>query len=347
MRKVHNWFLVLGAVFCGILFASSTSISAASNYQSVPVSVQPIQNQYQVNNSTKFYDLEMQPGQKTTLKLKVINNSAKPIKVKVQDYSASTNSDATIVYTSPVAKYDSTMKYPLDKIVKVPKQYAVITIPKATVATYHFPVTMPQKAFKGIILGGINVSEANAKDKSKSSVKNKWAYTVAVRLSNGIDELGSIRLNKVKVGLAPNQQPAVLGTFQNPKARAVNNGVMDLKVTKQGQNRALKSIQLNNSSLAPNTNFTVAVPWKGTVAPGDYTLKGTYTSKDPQFANTKVWHFAMNFHVSAADAARYTLQNMQIPWWIYLILAVIVLLLIIVIILLVKRRKGTESHEAE
>jgi hypothetical protein len=302
--------------------------------------VVPITNEYQVNKATMFYDLEMKPGQSTELKMKLINNGKSALTVRVRDAAATTTDNGSVDYTNLSTTYDPTLAYPLPTLIRIPKQYQQIQLPALSTATYHLPLTMPKKAFAGIILGGIRVTPV-IQQTTKKAIQNTYGYTVAVRLSNGTDQLPSLRMRSVKTASSQNGA-TVNANFQNPKAGLLSNGKLDARVTKQGQNRTLKSLTLNQSSVAPNSNFTAKIPWNGSVAPGDYTLHATYTSTDPKFDNTKVWHFSQNFHVSAAQAVRYTLTAMHIPWWAYAIMVLILLLLIIIIWLLVKRRKGAD-----
>ncbi|MFD1485887.1 DUF916 and DUF3324 domain-containing protein [Lacticaseibacillus baoqingensis] len=340
MRKALTGWLASGLMILGLGMMAPKMVHADA-VKAVPLSVVPITNEYQVNKATMFYDLEMKPGQHTELQMKLINNGKSPLTVRVRDTATSTTDAGQIDYTNLSTRYDPTLKYPLPTLIKIPKQYQEIKMPAETTATYHLPLTMPKQQFAGIILGGIRVTPV-VNQTVKRGIGNTYGYTVAVRLSNGIDQLPSLRLKQVSVGSAASGGAEVRANIQNPKANLLNKGTLAARVTKQGQNRTLKSLTLNSSSVAPNSNFTARVPWNGSIAPGDYTLHATYTSNDLKFADQKVWHFTKNFHVSTVQAARYTLSAMHIPWWAYAIMIAILLLLIVLIWLLLKRRKGAK-----
>lgn len=347
MQKIKLWWL---PILFGIISASlgvTHQVQAASSkgYEAVPLSVIPVQNQYQVNSNTGFYDLEIQPGQKTELKMKLANSGTKPIVVKMQAIASTTSSISRISYSDASKPKDSSLAYPLSSLIKIPKAYNNLKIPARTTAMFHMPLTMPAKKFRGIILGAIMVSPVT-KQSTKAGIQNTYGYSVAVRLSNGLSQQPDLRLNQVTVEHTF-AGTSIDATLQNYKASMLRNGSLSTRVTKQGQNRTLKALRVNTASAAPNSSWTVETPWDGAVAPGDYTLHVTYKSTDPQFSGTKVWNFSRNFHISTVDAARYNLSQMNIPWWVYLILAIIFLLLIIVIILLVKRRKEANHREEE
>lgn len=348
MRNVKkSWLVILfGALFAlGGITQNVKAASSNGDMQQIPLSVIPVQNKYQVNANTGFYDLEMQPGQKTQLQMKLANTGAKTIVVKMQAIAATTNTGSQLVYSEAGKKPDSTLKYPLSSLIQIPKTYEKLKIPANTTALFHMPLTMPATKFKGIILGAIRVSPVT-EAATKAGLRNTYGYSGAVRLSNGLSERPDLRLKDVTV-THDFAGTNVDTTLQNFKPSMLRNGTLETKVTKRGQNRKLKALTINKASAAPNSTWTVSTPWDGAVAPGDYTMHVTYISTDPQFSGTKVWKFSRNFHISTVDAARYNLTNLNIPWWVYAILAVILLLLIILIILLVKRRKGDKRRVEE
>ncbi|WP_407893125.1 DUF916 and DUF3324 domain-containing protein [Lacticaseibacillus sp. N501-2] len=343
MRKLNKWLV---AVFTLVMVSLiGTQSVKAANTQAVPLSVIPVTNKYQVNVNSGFYDLEMKPGQSTEILVKLANSGKKALTVNLQTVASTTDASSHISYTEANKPYDSSSKYPVPTLFNIPKSYSHLTIPAYTTALFHMPMTMPKEQFKGILLGALRVTPVVKKSKT-AGIHNTYGYSVAIRLSNGIDTQPDLRLKQVKV----NHNYAgtnVDATLQNFKPAMLRSGKIDTRVTKRGQNRTLKALEINKASAAPNSTWTVSTPWDGSVAPGDYTLHVTYTSTDPQFSGTKVWKFSRNFHISTVDAARYNLTQMNIPWWVYAILAVIVLLLIIVIILLIKRRKEAKRRVEE
>ena len=337
--------MVIG--FIGVTMVHTLPVQAdgTSNVQKVALSVIPVQNEYQVNTNTGFYDLEIKPGVKTTMKMKLVNRSAKQIVVKMQAITSTTSSSSHISYSNVTESRDSSLAYPLPSLIKIPKSYNNLKIPAYSTAMFYMPLTMPAKQFSGIILGAIRVSPVTKESKG-AGIKNTYGYSVAVRLSNGISQKPDLRLKNVQV-FNDISGTSVGATLQNFKASMLRSGKLNTRVTKRGQNRTLKAFEINDASAAPNSTWTVKTPWGGSVAPGDYTMHVTYTTTDPQFSGTKIWRFSRNFHISTVDAARYNLSQMNIPWWVYLILAIIFLLLIIVIVLLVKRRKEANHREKE
>lgn len=342
MRKQVKWLAAIAVLF-GLYGTSTKMVQAATNTQSVPISVIPVQNKYQVNKNTGFYDLEMQPGQKTEIQIKIANASNKAVNVKLDALAATTNGSSNIAYILNNGKYDASNKYPLPTLFNLPSSFKNIKIPAATTAMFHMPMQMPKDQFKGVLLGAVSVAPVT-KQSSKAGIHNSYGYTVAIRLSNGIAEKPDLRMKGVKVD-HDFSGATVDATLQNYKSAMLRNGTVNTRVTKRGQNRTLKALQVNKASAAPTSSWTIKTPWNGTVAPGDYTIHVKYTSTDPQFSGTKVWQFSRNFHISTIDAARYNLAQMNIPWWVYLILGIILLLLIILIVLLVRRRKGVDHGE--
>ena len=341
MRKMNRWLVAGLALLMTVVFGSQ-HVKAASSSEAVPLSVIPVTNKYQVNVNSGFYDLEMKPGESTEIQVKLANSGKKAITVNLQTVAATTDASSHISYTETDKKYDNSSKYPLPTLFNIPKSYQHLTIPGYSSALFHMPMTMPKTAFKGILLGALRVTPVT-KTSTSAGIHNTYGYSVAIRLSNGTSTQPNLRLKNVVVD-HNFSGTTVDSTLQNFEASMLRNGTINTKITKRGQNRTLKALQINKASAAPNSTWTVKTPWEGTVAPGDYTMHVTYTSTDPQFSGTKVWKFSRNFHISTVDAARYNLSQMNIPWWVYAILALILLLLIIVIILLFKRRKEAKRR---
>lgn len=344
MRKINRW-LVAGLALVMASLLGSQQVDAAINSEAVPLSVIPVTNKYQVNANSGFYDLEMKPGQSTEIQVKLANSGKKAITVNLQTVASTTDASSHVSYTETNKAYDSSSKYPLPTLFNIPKAYKHLTIPAYSTALFHLPMTMPKTAFKGILLGALRVTPVT-KTATNAGIHNTYGYSVAIRLSNGTSVKPNLRLKNVVVNHSFSGT-TVDSTLQNFESSMLRNGTINTKVTKRGQNRTLKALQINKASAAPNSTWTVKTPWDGAVAPGDYTMHVTYTSTDPQFSGTKVWKFSRNFHISTVDAARYNLSQMNIPWWVYAILALILLLLIIVIILLFKRRKEAKRRVEE
>ncbi|WP_461225542.1 DUF916 and DUF3324 domain-containing protein [Lacticaseibacillus suihuaensis] len=345
---ISKWgkIIATAAAVIGVGLFGSQSVSAASGTEgvkSVPLSVIPVANKYQIGTNAAYFNLKMKPGQSTELQVKLANTGSKPLKVRVTATAATTNDAAQADYTNASTKYDATLAHPLPTLIKIPKAYRNLTIPARTTALYHMPLTMPKQAFKGVILGGLHVQPVVASS-AKSGISNQYAYVMAIQLTNGTAQKADLRLKSVSAGRA-DSQTSVNATLQNFRASLLTNGTIKARVTKQGQNRTLKSLTMAKASAAPNSHWTVQVPWAGAIAPGDYTLHLTYRSTDKQFFSARTWTFTKNFHVSAIQAAQYTLAEMHIPWWVYLILVLILILLIVLIILLLKRRKKEDEHE--
>ncbi|WP_179394124.1 WxL protein peptidoglycan domain-containing protein [Lacticaseibacillus absianus] len=345
-RHRVGWLLALLLLLAPLSDQGRTAhADGTKGVQSVPLSVIPVTNTYQIGRNKGYFDLKMAPGQSTELQVKLANSGRDPLVVRVDATAASTNDSAQVDYTNTKTTYDATMKYPLPTLIKIPKSYQRLTIPARTTATYHLPLTMPSKAFDGVILGGLRVRPVTATTK-QSGISNQYAYVMAVQLSNGTAARPDLTLKSVEVARVANQT-TVNATLQNPEAALLLKGKIEARVTKQGQNRTLKSLVMNEASTAPNSRFTVKVPWGGAIAPGAYTLHLTYRSTDKQFFSPRTWTFTKNFQVTTLQAMQYTLAELHIPWWAYALLVLILLLLVIVIILLLKRRKGGKQRDKD
>ncbi|GEN94183.1 cell surface protein [Pediococcus ethanolidurans] len=322
---------------------SVTKAAGTSDVQAVPIGVTPVVNKNQISKGVSYYDLKLGAGKSTDLKLKISNISSKAVTVKLKATTAITNSNAVIDYGKIPKTVDSSMRYRLDKLIKIAPADRKITIPSKRAVLVTARLTMPDKKLNGTLLGALHVEPVTKK--VKKGLQSKYAFAVACMVTNGKQVKPDLKLNTVKAGVRLGQR-VVTVNVQNYRASLLTKGHINTTITRQGQNRVLKHLVVQTAAFAPNTNFNLPVPWgSSAIAPGNYTLHMTYTSTDGQFAHKKTWKFNKDFHISAVQAARYNLGTLQIPWWIYVIIAFVVILLIVLIWLLLKRRKKEDKAD--
>lgn len=341
-KRRWRWLGIIGMVMA-LWLTGMSSAAQAADVQAVPIGVTPVANKNQISKGVTYFDLKLAAGKSTDLKLKIANGSKKAVTVRVTPTTAMTNSNAVIDYSRVPKSVDSSMRYRLDKLIKLAPQDRKITIPAKKTVEVSAKLTMPAEDINGTLLGALHV--APVVKKSQQGLQSKYAFAVAVMVQNGQTVKPDLRLNDVKPGVRLAQR-VVTANLQNFQPSLLSKGHIKATITRQGQNRVLKQTEVQTAAFAPNTNFNLPISWGNTVmAPGNYTLHLTYTSNDGQFDQEKVWQFDRNFSISATQAARYNLGTLEIPWWVYAIVGLIVVLLIVLIWLLLRRRKKGDKED--
>ncbi|WP_143875281.1 DUF916 and DUF3324 domain-containing protein [Oenococcus oeni] len=282
----------------------------------------------------------MKPGQKQTITVSLTNNTSKSITVNVGANSAKTNLNGVIEYGQTSIENDKTLKYPLNELIKYPKS---VVIPAKESKTVSFSISMPNKTYLGIILGGLTFQQKESEtDKTSTSkkgtiIQNHFVYAVAVILKESDDKL-TPNLNLLSVSPSQiNGKNEISARIQNDQSLLMSSGKITAKIYKKGSNKAIYSSTSKNLQIAPNSNFKYPIYLKGKeIQSGDYVLKLKVSAT--AYNNSKTWNFARNFSIKSKKAASLNKSDVDIKKssnYSWIIPAIIVFLLLIIILLAV------------
>lgn len=299
---------------------------------------------------TNYLNLRMQPGQKQTAVINLINTGDEEVTVKVSLNGAKTNGNGVIEYGPSKLKNDASLKYDIVDIVKVPE--TVLLRPKETVPL-EVAISMPDASFDGYISGGIQLqrvkSEQEKKDMAKSGmVINEFAYLTGVILSE-TDTLvkPELKLNKVYPGLS-NYRNTIFVNFSNIQAEYLEEMTVDVQIMKKGQDKVLIDTKQTKMRMAPNSMIDFPVSMNGEkMVPGDYRAKILVTG------DNQTWEWEEAFKITDEDADKYNTQDVTlaqergVDWKLIVMIVGGILLLLIIIYLIVrtvnKRKKLAEK----
>lgn len=105
-----------------------------------------------VNIDSGNYVVTGTPGQKVQLKLLVLNKAKAERKFMFMVNTAYTNDNGQLAYNKTKVS-DPALKIQTQSTATPKKQ--VFTVPGGTTATLGFSITVPKKAFKGYLMGGV------------------------------------------------------------------------------------------------------------------------------------------------------------------------------------------------
>lgn len=222
-----------------------------------------------------YFNLLVTPGQKQTLNVKVINPTSEKITVNVDLNGARTNKNGVVEYGTNQIEKDASMKFPFEEIAKAKKS---LEIPANRAEILSIELSMPQTEFDGLILGGIQLSKDDSKDKQEkvegSQIKNKYNYIVGVSLRNNFNEvIPKLALNRVYAEQF-NYQNAIFINYSNVNAQMLENMSIEAQISKKGEGEVLYETKKTNMRMAPNSfiNFPVSMEGEKMIA-GDYVAK--------------------------------------------------------------------------
>lgn len=349
MKKKQNrlvvFFLLL---FAMILGASSNGINAQAT--SGDYLLKPISGSDAVSVDSGSYMIKGTPGQKVELQLMVLNKASNTRKFMYMVNTAYTNDAGQLRYDKGKVT-DSSLKIQVKNTATPQKQ--VFSIPGKTSATLKFTITIPKKAFKGYLMGGVTVYPY--KEKAKGTVasngtliKNKFSYSIPIQIhQNGAEnEDAKYSITAVRPGTVTDstgQRPGVRANVHNSTNSFTGDLDSKAVVTKKGDKKFKITSIANTQNIAPTSNYNYGISWgKKALQAGNYHLKLTY--KAP--GGLKTWTLNKDFTITNNEAAKYNkLAGIKPNYmWLYILLAILALAIILGLGIYLGRRNNNKNN---
>lgn len=300
----------------------------------------------QITQGTTYFDLKVKPGQKQTLTIHIKNSDSKQHQYRISTNRAVTNGNGVIDYSQPKAKADSSLTFNLNDAVS---KASTVTVAAKSTKKVQIKLIVPEKSFKGIALGGINITQVldKAKKTSGVSIRNQYAYVIGLQLreTKKITTKPVMKLIDIKAKQI-NYQNYVTAKLQNTQPVIMHGLKVTSYVTAVNSDKKVLSTTKENMAMAPNSSFNFAIgDGNKQLKAGNYTLHLTATASDGKYK----WNFTCNFTISEQKAKQLNNTAINQPkstnyfWWFVGFGIVIVLLLGVVIWLLVKNRRKNQD----
>jgi hypothetical protein len=298
-----------------------------------------------------YFDLLMEPSQQQTIEIELRNDTDKDVKINPEINAATTNINGVVEYGSNDIKTDPTLFYKMEDIVTTEEE---VVIPANGNYRLKLDINMPEEEFNGFLAGGITLKEIedeensdtnNSDDGTGMSIKNEYAYVVAILLSeNDTEIVPELRLNDVFPDQI-NARNVISANIQNIMPMYMNQMTVEAKVTKKGSSVVLYESSSEGLQMAPNSNFNYPIPLNGEkMKGGNYTLTLTAASMGEE------WTWTKDFTIEGEKAVALNKADVSIKQtdyaWLYVAIGIGLLLLVIILwILILIKKKRKKSNE--
>lgn len=342
-RKVSMRFLIF---FVAYLF-SLTPVYAFAQEANLAFYVTPEFPDSQVEDSSSYYDLNLEPGETETLSLRLQNANDEAKSIQITAHTAYTNVHGVVEYGKDALNPDETLPYSLDELLDTPE---VIELAGNETKTVEIPIHMPQESFDGFLAGGLRISEVQEEQEVVSgeeegvAIKNEFAYVVGVVVSNS---RGSVQPDLELLDVFADQlnyRNVISATIQNFTPTFVNRMTVDATVQRVGENDVLYEASEEMMQMAPNSHFHFPIPLNGDhFRSGDYILNLTARSGEQE------WNWIEEFSIEADKARSLNREDVTIDsspnWFIIGTTVFILCLLAIIAYLIIQNKKNKQSLE--
>lgn len=278
--------------------------------------IEGVPHSKQLDKNVGYFYLKENPGEKDSIKLKLINNSNedKILQIKVTD--ANTNSNGIVDYSGNLKNHD-TLETPLTSVLKASQEE--VNVPKESTVETTLTVNMPTSKKEGVMIGGILVTDETERKEDSAeelSVKNEYSYTMGVVLTNeneiNMNKNISVELEKVGPILYDGRK-IVQADILNPNPYLFGTAKVSGEILEKNSNKVVKEASKDEVSIAPYSVFPFQLDWKkDELKPGNYIFKGVVETKDNK------WEFEKEFEITAEKAKEINNESVfkvQIPEW--------------------------------
>lgn len=263
-------------------------------------SVSAVKADNQLDEKNTFFDLLVKPNEGQDLTIKIQNSDSQAHKYRVSINRAGTNRNGVIDYSTHGVKPDKSLSKSnnIESLVPAP---TTVTVAANSTKEYTFHLNVPKKSFPGVILGGIRVQrvESNSKSSKGVSIKNQFAYVIGLQLHSNEDYVApDMKLLNVKAKQY-NARNYVTANLENTKPTIMHNLNVNAKVHTKGTKDKVMTVQKNDMTMAPNSNFDFPIGANGkALKAGKYTLVLDAKAEKGRYH----WHFTKDFVITDKTA---------------------------------------------
>lgn len=324
-------------VFALISIIAIAAFSLKAGASSVGFGVVPEIPDNQVNKNLTYFDLKTTPGMQETIKVKITNDSNKSVTLEPVVNTSKTNYNGVIEYQNTKLKSDKTLPADIGKIV-TPLQKQT-TIAANSSQEISFSVNMPDKQFKGQLIGGMVFKDTNQTTR-KSGISNQYAYVVGVVLHGYEDEeKNSMSLGQVFAD-QNNYRNVITADLRNTSAKIISKLSVTTKITKQGSSNVLYTATQNSKMVAPNSIYPFPTSLNNKeLKSGNYTIDVVAKTK------TQKWHFKKNFKITGKVAKKLNDKAVNLEkdyTWLYTVVIIMLIILLMVLFYYLRKKKNAE-----
>lgn len=333
MKTVRKLIVYL-VLLLSIGFVAHVEVSEAS---SANFSVRAIPPETQQNKEASYFDLILEKDQTEALVIEVTNASSEEIVVEVSLNTASTNTNGVIDYGLRKSKLDESIQYSFEELASLKEP--TLTLAPQEKKNISIEVTMPDRNFNGILLGGINISEKETENVEEGTIENRFSYSVGVVLSNENREVKPFLDYKGTTTEQRNRRNFIVASIANQAAMIMNHLVVEANIYKGNQMDPIYSQTTNDMRMAPNSILEYGIRTnEKKIAPGKYRIELTATSGEDS------WSWEDTFEITRTEADKLNetavdLNEDYLLWYVAGGLGLVILILIALLTINYRKNK--------
>nr|WP_309099194.1 DUF916 domain-containing protein [Fredinandcohnia onubensis] len=272
-KKIFILMLSLSSVFC-ITFNEVTVLSQESG---TPLIVEPLYPDNQVKSVKGYFRLKVQPNQKQTVKVKLINNLNEEQKIMIKPANGFTNPVGGMLYSESLESDNSILLEDGIKLAPNLKVESEIILKPKETRVIAIDIIVPN-IDRGTILGAVRfITEGKTNEEMVEAnegeanfvLKTETVYAIAVQLDLPIATNPNFSLGNA--GFSP-EGPSVIIEMTND-AQMIQENISGEYQIEDSEGNQLFEGKINPFKMAPKTQIRHPLPWNyETLEPGDYTL---------------------------------------------------------------------------
>lgn len=332
-NKYHlKFLLVLTSML--LPFSFGREVFAEENNSQVGFYVSPNYNKNQ-NKESSFFDLLVQPNSKQNIGVTVYNTSKEDSNYTIEVVQSSTNKNGVIDYTDTKIKPLESAPFELEKQASYEKKLKLLAGEKKQI---DITLSIPDKPFKGEVLGGVNVTKELSKKEKSPQLSNQYSYVVGLRIREGIENNErDLSAGKAKPVVSFGKQGVTVPILNN---QANSMGKLTIESVLKRDGKEIKRETYKEREIAPNSVYPYSLSWdKQDYIPGNYQLSIVVTD-----AQSHKWSFNKKFDLKAKEvkevkdaAVHPSKEDYSWLWWLIGLFILIILLLLVYIFLTHKK----------
>ncbi|MFR0814107.1 DUF916 and DUF3324 domain-containing protein [Enterococcus casseliflavus] len=338
----NNWWYFPLVSYLLLLFPSIVQAEETLSFY-----VTPEFPESQIEESTSYFDLNLDAGETENLALKLQNASSEPIQVQVTPHTAYTNVHGVVEYGKDAQEPDNSLLFSLDELID---PSGVIELAGNETKTITVPLHMPEESFEGFLAGGLRITEVKEEQEKTTSneeglaIKNEFAYVVGVVVSNSRDSVQPDLDLLAVFADQLNYRNVISATIQNFTPTFVNRMTVEATVQRIGEDEVLYEASEEMMQMAPNSHFDFPISLEGDrFQSGDYVLNLKATSGEEE------WSWEREFTIETETARSFNRADVTIDtntnWWMIGAISLLILLIAVILYLIIKQRKQAKKQE--
>lgn len=332
MKKYKSILILLSLLVITSPFLSAQKVFADTDNSQVGFSVSPNYNDAQKKDSS-FFDLLVKPNSQQTIGVTVTNTSQSDSEYTIQIVQASTNKNGVIDYTDTKTKPLNTAPFQLDKQSAYDKN---IKLSAGESKQVPLVLNIPDKPFKGEVLGGVNVTKSIPKNKKRPQLVNEYSYVIGLRLRESSDDIERNLTSEQAKPVVTFGKTGVMVPIKNDQATSMGKLTVESILKRDG--KEIKKDTYKNREIAPNSIYPYSLSWdRKDYVPGKYQLSIIITD-----AQSHKWSFNKEFRLKAKevkevkDAAVHPTQEDH--RWIWILIGVFVIIILALLFILFRSK---------